>query len=53
MAVLFFVLIIFLLGFACGYGVRAWISRRRRRRYRQRAERDGSVKWDTDLHQLK
>ena len=36
MAELIFLLLVFMLGFACGYGVRAWISRRRRRRYRQR-----------------
>jgi hypothetical protein len=28
-------LVVLLFGFACGYGVREWISRRRRRRYRQ------------------
>jgi len=36
MSVLLFLLVPLLFGFACGYGVRAWISRRRRRRYRRR-----------------
>jgi hypothetical protein len=31
-----FQLVVLLFGFACGYGVREWISRRRRRRYRRR-----------------
>jgi hypothetical protein len=42
MAELIFLLVALLFGFTCGYGVRDWISRRRRRRYRQVA-RDRSV----------
>jgi hypothetical protein len=36
MLFLLVLLIVLLFGFACGYGVREWISRRRQRRYRQR-----------------
>jgi hypothetical protein len=36
MGELIVLLALFPLGFACGYSVRAWISRRRRRRHRQR-----------------
>jgi hypothetical protein len=39
MAELFFLLVVLLFGFASGYGVREYISRRRRRRYRQREAR--------------
>jgi hypothetical protein len=40
---LIFLLVVLLIGFACGYGVREWISRRRRRRYlEQRRRRYGS-----------
>jgi hypothetical protein len=35
MAELIFPLVALLFGFTCGYGIRAWISRRRRRHYRQ------------------
>jgi hypothetical protein len=35
-----FSLTAFLFGFVCGYGLRAWISRRRRRRSRQRIRSD-------------
>jgi hypothetical protein len=42
MAELIFLLVALLFGFTCGYGVREWVSRRRRRRYRQ-VTRDWSV----------
>jgi hypothetical protein len=37
MAELLILLFVLLFGFASGYGVREYISRRRRRRYRQRS----------------
>jgi hypothetical protein len=36
MGELIFLLVVFVIGFACGYSVREWISRRRRRHYRNR-----------------
>jgi hypothetical protein len=38
MAELIFLLVV---SFACGYGIREWMSRRRRRRYRQLEEHQG------------
>jgi hypothetical protein len=38
-----FQLVVLLFGFACGYGVREWISRRRRHRYRRRRSTPSSL----------